>query len=223
MVSRKNTVVVDSPGTDSIAIGLSWGLCLAVDRREMSEVTRRPPHFILWRSTLPCGDSPESGARKVEISGSVQINSDAPSAWSLEYRNNTGLRPSWDVFWDIEMGGLMGEMTPSLHGTKSTLSAKSGKSGKHVQFVTGSSWLGEWDKVGMCGAGVYKMPHGVTYEGTINAGLFEGIGVLKYPNGGVLEGFWYGGKLKYYQYDYADGLKRDGILVWPYCKAPDRR
>ncbi|XP_046662953.1 uncharacterized protein LOC124355834 isoform X2 [Homalodisca vitripennis] len=70
---------------------------------------------------------------------------------------------------------------------------------------------------------VGRVGQGVTYEGTINAGLFEGIGVLKYPNGGVLEGFWYGGKLKYYQYDYADGLKRDGILVWPYCKAPDRR
>uniref|UniRef100_A0A1B6EN50 MORN repeat-containing protein 5 n=1 Tax=Cuerna arida TaxID=1464854 RepID=A0A1B6EN50_9HEMI len=157
MVSRKNTVAVDSPGTDSIEI------------------------------------------------------------------KNTGLRPSWDVFWDVEMEGLMKETTLLPHGTKSTVSGKSGRSGKHVQFVTGSSWLGEWDKVGMCGAGVYKMPHGVTYEGTINAGLFEGIGVLKYPNGGVLEGFWYRGELKYYQYDYADGLKRDSVLTWPYCKAPERR
>lgn len=66
------------------------------------------------------------------------------------------------------------------------------------------------------------MSTGVIYEGTMKGGLFEGVGVLKYPNGSFLEGLWYQGRLKYWQYDYADGLERD-CQDWTYCSMPDRR
>lgn len=57
----------------------------------------------------------------------------------------------------------------------------------------------------------------------MNLGEFEGVGVLTYPNGGSLEGFWHEGKLKYCQYEYNDGLKRESPVGWTYCQMPDRR
>lgn len=145
---------------------------------------------------------------------------------------NTGLRPSWDEFWKVDhMQVVEGEVTGGKEGmyektaTVSTISSFKSEEGgyRHVKFITGSEWHGEWDRLGMNGMGVYKMPHGVMYEGTMNAGVFEGIGTLRYPNGGLLEGFWREGKLKYCQYDYKDGLKRDTLIDWLYCRYPDRR
>lgn len=51
--------------------------------------------------------------------------------------------------------------TESRTCTISTISTlKSESNFKNVKFISGSEWVGEWDKLGMGGMGVYKMPHG---------------------------------------------------------------
>lgn len=62
---------------------------------------------------------------------------------------------------------------------------------------------------------------GVVYEGGFNAGEFAQMGVLYFPSGARIEGFWFAGKLIWSKYYFNDNLYYHHN--WRYCKMPDRR
>lgn len=51
--------------------------------------------------------------------------------------------------------------------------------------------------------------------------MFHGEGVLMYPMGQKLEGYWEKGKMMAYKFSNIDGL--DYMDNWTYCVMPDRR
>ncbi|XP_064214175.1 MORN repeat-containing protein 5 [Tribolium castaneum] len=90
-----------------------------------------------------------------------------------------------------------------------------------VEFCTGSSYTGKWNALGMAVYGTYLYPHGCEYEGGFEDGMFHGEGVLVYPMGQKLEGYWEKGKMMDYKFTNVDGL--DYTEPWLYCTMPDRR
>nr|XP_015839547.1 PREDICTED: uncharacterized protein LOC103314780 [Tribolium castaneum] len=62
---------------------------------------------------------------------------------------------------------------------------------------------------------------GCEYEGGFEDGMFHGEGVLVYPMGQKLEGYWEKGKMMDYKFTNVDGL--DYTEPWLYCTMPDRR
>ncbi|XP_030767265.1 uncharacterized protein LOC115891015 isoform X2 [Sitophilus oryzae] len=88
-------------------------------------------------------------------------------------------------------------------------------------YCTGSSYLGEYNKLGICGKGMYKFPHGVIYDGRFNKkGEFHGSGTLTYPSGQKVEGFWRNGKL---QKNPTNVSADNTPYRSQYCRMPDRR
>lgn len=88
-----------------------------------------------------------------------------------------------------------------------------------VKFITGSKYKGEWNNLGMAGKGTYKFPHGVIYNGEFNKNNeFHGSGLMIYPNGSRIEGYWNNGKL-------ITGVISTERFVYDegYCRMPDRR
>ena len=57
---------------------------------------------------------------------------------------------------------------------------------------------------GMCGVGVYEMFNNVTYEEEFQDGRFHGSGILYYPNGARIEGYWTRGHLIRSKYFFSD-------------------
>ncbi|RZB41030.1 hypothetical protein BDFB_011009, partial [Asbolus verrucosus] len=90
-----------------------------------------------------------------------------------------------------------------------------------VFFLTGSSYVGKWNALGMAVYGTYLYPQGCEYEGAFSDGRFHGVGTLTYPMGQKLEGIWEKGKMVSYNFSNVDGL--DYTYPWPYCRFPDRR
>jgi len=73
------------------------------------------------------------------------------------------------------------------------------------------------------GHGVYTFPSGLKYEGHFTDGVFDGRGVLTFPNnGGRFEGVWDKGKLVKGKYFFADNLEYRP-RNWQYCTDADRR
>ncbi|XP_024939370.1 nexilin isoform X3 [Cephus cinctus] len=91
-----------------------------------------------------------------------------------------------------------------------------------VHFVTGSSYQGTWDAVGMTGTGRYVMSHGVAYEGQFRNNMFHGKGTLRWPQNQRIDGTWKYGKLQEYSFTFGDGLEFESSN-WKYCEFPDRR
>ncbi|KAI5740461.1 hypothetical protein M8J76_004087 [Diaphorina citri] len=94
------------------------------------------------------------------------------------------------------------------------------------QMMSGSLFEGEVNFLNMNGEARYIMPHGVLFEGAMADGMFEGRGVLKYPNGSALYGIWDQGRLvKIRKYVYGDGFSRDldDPDKFDYCVGNDRR
>ncbi|KAL1497734.1 hypothetical protein ABEB36_008641 [Hypothenemus hampei] len=88
-------------------------------------------------------------------------------------------------------------------------------------FCTGSKYLGQWNKLGMAGKGIYKFPHGVIYDGYFNKkGEFHGAGILVYPNGQKIEGIWRNGRLGE---DINFVTNVGNSMNKNYCMMPDRR
>ncbi|XP_050295740.1 uncharacterized protein LOC126735698 isoform X3 [Anthonomus grandis grandis] len=89
------------------------------------------------------------------------------------------------------------------------------------KFCTGSKYVGQWNKLGIAGKGIYKFPHGVIYDGFFNKnGQFHGTGALVYPNGSRIEGLWKKGKLT----ENKNFITTSGVTMTKnYCVMPDRR
>ncbi|KAK9879275.1 hypothetical protein WA026_004120 [Henosepilachna vigintioctopunctata] len=87
-------------------------------------------------------------------------------------------------------------------------------------FITGSSYRGQWNALGMNGNGRYTMPHGVVYEGGMKDGQFHGEGKLIYPKGQELIGHFYKGTMISSTFKFRDGLS---CVLEDYLKFPDRR
>ncbi|KAF7279379.1 hypothetical protein GWI33_007322 [Rhynchophorus ferrugineus] len=123
---------------------------------------------------------------------------------------------------DVKLfGNFQGEtmMSTSLYATH--VPSKKDTKVQFATFCTGSSYIGDFNTLGMTGKGIYKYPHGVIYEGDFNKnGEFHGAGVLRYPNGHNVEGIWRNGKLvKNPIFVAADNTQYRS----QYCKIPDRR
>lgn len=87
-------------------------------------------------------------------------------------------------------------------------------------FPTGSTYKGQYDRVGFAGIGIYKFPHGAIYEGCFKDGQFHGYGTIKYPKGQQMDGLWENGRLKRSSFRFPDGLLYE--KKWKYCEMPDR-
>ncbi|KAJ9587808.1 hypothetical protein L9F63_018765 [Diploptera punctata] len=91
-----------------------------------------------------------------------------------------------------------------------------------IKFSTDSVYIGTWDIVGMTGDGIYRLPHGVIYEGEMHDGMFHGRGTLFYPNGCKVEGIWCRGRILERKCVFTDGNSYEE-LEYDYCNKPDRR
>ncbi|XP_030758953.1 uncharacterized protein LOC115884495 [Sitophilus oryzae] len=88
-------------------------------------------------------------------------------------------------------------------------------------FCTNSKYLGQWNRLGIAGKGVYRYPHGTIYDGYFNRnGEFHGSGILIYPSGQRIEGIWKNGRL---QSDCSFITEGGVVMNTEYCKMPDRR
>ncbi|KAF7281970.1 uncharacterized protein LOC143190109 [Rhynchophorus ferrugineus] len=142
---------------------------------------------------------------------------------SVSGNNFSQIRPTLTPDW--EKVGLHKRISP-------TRKRKKGDSGEsHIgflqyekpeaHFVTGSTYEGCWDSIGIAGYGTYTFPHGAVYVGYFKDGQFHGKGTITYPMGHKLKGLWKHGKLISKLFYFADGLKYKE--PWLYCKMPDRR
>ncbi|CAG9774084.1 unnamed protein product [Ceutorhynchus assimilis] len=89
------------------------------------------------------------------------------------------------------------------------------------KFCTGSKYLGQWNRLGIAGKGIYRYPHGVIYNGYFNRkGEFHGSGILTYPNGQRIEGIWKNGRIG----EDCTFVTGAGVpMNKNYCLMPDRR
>ncbi|KAJ8723461.1 hypothetical protein PYW08_003373 [Mythimna loreyi] len=101
-----------------------------------------------------------------------------------------------------------------------------GSTYKTEDFVTGSSYDGEWFRgKGMHGHGVYTFRNGVVYEGAFEDGHMHGKGELRYQTAVgkvVIRGWWKKDT------NIVRKIIFDGSVVykeedWEYCRMPDRR
>lgn len=90
------------------------------------------------------------------------------------------------------------------------------------EFITGSSYLGTWDVLGINGEGVYTFTNGTVYKGEFRDGMFNGHGDLIYPDGTIIRGKWLDGNAYERTLIFPDTL-RYVENDWNYCKMPDRR
>ncbi|KAJ8716519.1 hypothetical protein PYW07_003146 [Mythimna separata] len=94
------------------------------------------------------------------------------------------------------------------------------------KFVTGSSYEGGVNIMGMNGYGEYTFPNGVMYRGEFLDGNCHGIGELVYKDGPeagcIIRGTWVDGVLKDRKIIFNDNLEYEE-KDWQYCKTPDRR
>ncbi|XP_043276607.1 uncharacterized protein [Venturia canescens] len=93
---------------------------------------------------------------------------------------------------------------------------------QEVHFITGSSYEGTWDALGMAGVGRYVLPNGTIYEGEIRDGMFHGQGSFYWTGNRRLDVVHIRGELKEYKYQFPDDLNYEDING-EYCKFPDRR
>ncbi|KAL3279262.1 hypothetical protein HHI36_016774 [Cryptolaemus montrouzieri] len=69
-----------------------------------------------------------------------------------------------------------------------------------IDYLTGSSYEGQFSKVGMEGVGTFTFPHGVVYEGQFRDGMFHGKGLLIYPQGQALNCTFKMGKMTQWEF-----------------------
>lgn len=89
-------------------------------------------------------------------------------------------------------------------------------------FISGSTYLGTWDRFRMSGYGIYTFTDGTVYEGEFKDGHFDGVGKLSMPNGGVIKGIWEKGHNVKMSLKYSDGLKYKE-KDWMYCYGNNRK
>ncbi|XP_065916479.1 MORN repeat-containing protein 5-like [Dysidea avara] len=95
-----------------------------------------------------------------------------------------------------------------------------------VEFLTGSSYQGNFVNERMEGLGEYTFPSGTKYIGGMKDGMFHGQGTLYFTNGGRFEAEWDKGKAVGPgiggTYIFKEGLKYEADS-WQYCDGIDRR
>ncbi|KAJ3621561.1 hypothetical protein MTP99_003678 [Tenebrio molitor] len=141
------------------------------------------------------------------------INNEFGSKMAKKRNRAISLSLDWD--------SMVKEGEESEKGSKAHLAGTITYDRETVEFCTGSSYTGKWNALGMAIYGNYFYPHGCEYEGGFEDGMFHGEGVLMYPMGQKLEGYWEKGKMMAYKFSNIDGL--DYMDNWTYCVMPDRR
>lgn len=91
-----------------------------------------------------------------------------------------------------------------------------------TNLITGNSYYGPWNRLGFNGRGMYRFADGPLYSGDFKDGHFHGHGILTFPNGNKIEGFWDMGITQYMTFTFEDGLEYE-MNGWGYCQEPDRR
>lgn len=91
-----------------------------------------------------------------------------------------------------------------------------------TKLMTGCTYQGSWNQLGMNGCGRYVFPDGMIYTGNLRDGQFDGRGELTFGSGARIEGVWSRGTNVRMEYIFADGL-RFRTENWKYCSKPDRR
>lgn len=92
----------------------------------------------------------------------------------------------------------------------------------NTNLITGNSYYGPWNLRGFNGRGMYRFADGPLYTGYLKDGHFNGHGILTFPNGNKIEGFWDMGITQYLTFTFEDGLEYK-TNNWGYCQEPDRR
>lgn len=90
------------------------------------------------------------------------------------------------------------------------------------QHCTGSSYCGTWNRLGMCGFGMYTFADGTVYEGELCDGNFHGPGTMVFPSGHIIRGIWNHGRNVTMNLIFRDGIKFK-TSDWSYCTGKDRR
>lgn len=88
---------------------------------------------------------------------------------------------------------------------------------KLTEFVSGSTYKGFWNVLGMHSSGKYNLFYGPRVDADFFDNMFHGVGSLTYPNRSRIEGIWDKGHMTSYRYYYPDDL-----CFGPYCQMPDR-